>query len=88
MCIWAAFTIADTTAIRTKVLWCLGGFFCIWLINCIRVAVLMIALKNKWQTAQAMSHHDTFNIAAYALIMVLMFIYYKRNQKQFGGQTA
>jgi exosortase/archaeosortase family protein len=88
MSFWAAFALADTTPLRTKLKWCLGGLFSIWLINCVRVSLIMIAQKNKWQNLQMMTHHDTFNIAAYALIIFLMFIYYKKNKKQFGEQHS
>lgn len=85
MSFWAAFTLADTTPWRTKLYWCLGGLFSIWLINCMRVTLLMIAMKNKWQNINSLSHHDTFNVAAYALVIFLMFIYYKKNKMQLGS---
>jgi exosortase/archaeosortase family protein len=88
MSFWAAFALADTTPLRTKLGWCLGGLFSIWLINCIRVSLIMIAIKNNWKNIQMMTHHDTFNIAAYALIVLMMFIYYKKNKKQFGEQYS
>lgn len=84
MSFWAAFALADTTALRTKLLWCFGGLFCIWLINCIRVAILTVAIKNKWPIIGSYSHHDTFNIVAYGLVFVLMLAYYRKNKMQLG----
>lgn len=88
MSFWAAFALADTTKVKTKLVWCFGGLFCIWLINCIRVAFLVVAKENKWQEVLQLDQHDLFNAIAYALVILLMFIYYKKNQKAFGAQDA
>lgn len=84
MSFWAAFTLADTTLWRKKLWWCTGGLFCIWFINCMRVAVLVVAVKNDWPQIGTIRHHDTFNMAAYAFIFVLMFVYYRRNKSAMG----
>ena len=85
MSFWAAFALADTTPLRTKIYWCLGGIFCIWLINCFRVTLLLVAMHYKWnQLLPRLSHHDSFNIVAYGFVFLLMFVYYKKNKKQFG----
>jgi len=88
MSFWAAFAFADTTPWRKKIYWCLGGLFCIWFINCLRVALLLVAIKNKWPNFSTLSHHDTFNIAAYGLILLMMFVYYSHNKKDLGQATS
>ncbi|HUC82743.1 MAG TPA: exosortase/archaeosortase family protein [Flavisolibacter sp.] len=85
MSFWAAFALADTTPLKTKLWWCFGGLFCIWLINSLRVMVLMIAVKNDWQEIGTLRHHDTFNIVAYSFVFLLMFIYYTRNSRAFAA---
>lgn len=83
MSFWTAFIFADTTSFRKKLLWCLGGLFCIWLINCLRITLMLAALKNKWQILY-MDHHQLFNIFAYVFVFLLIIFYYKKNKKQFG----
>lgn len=83
MSFWAAFSLADTTSLKSKLWWCFGGLFCIWFINSLRVMILMIAVKNDWQEIGTLRHHDTFNIVAYGFIFLLMFIYYSKNKRKF-----
>jgi exosortase/archaeosortase family protein len=84
MSFWAAFALADTTNRRMKVYWVFGGLLCIWFINCIRVTILLIAVKNNWPSIGTLRHHDTFNIVAYSLVFLMMFVYYLKNKKNFG----
>lgn len=81
---WTAFAFADTTPLRTKLGWCLGGLFCIWFINCVRVGVLAVAIKRNWHEWKMMDHHDMFNVVAYGFVLLLMLVYYKRNKAHLG----
>lgn len=80
---WAAFIVADSTHPLKKIIWGVSGLVCIWFINCLRVALLITALKKRWQILY-MDHHTLFNICAYTLIFLLIFIYYRKNRKQLG----
>jgi exosortase/archaeosortase family protein len=84
MSFWAAFALADTTPLKTKLYWCLGGLFSIWVINCLRIALLVIAKQNKWQEMLNLDQHDLFNFIAYSFVFLLMFIYYKKNKRELG----
>ncbi len=81
MSFWTAFALADTTAWKSKLLWCSIGIACICFINSLRVMLLIIAMASKWPQVGAISHHDSFNAVGYAAIIALMFVYYKRNGK-------
>lgn len=81
---WAAFALADSTPLRKKLYWLFGGLFCIGFINSLRIAILTVAIKNHWGNIGTLRHHDTFNIAAYALIFLMMFVYYQKNKKELG----
>ena len=85
MSFWAAFVLADTTRFRTKLLWGVGGVFCIWLINCFRVGFLILATEKRWQHVLNLDQHDLFNILSYNLVLILMYVYYKKNYEQFGA---
>jgi exosortase/archaeosortase family protein len=84
MSVWVAFVLADSTSWKRKLLWCVAGIFALLLINSLRVTLLLIALKNRWNIhlldGYALTHHTLFNIVAYALIFLLMYAYYKRNK--------
>lgn len=82
---WAAFSLADTTPLRSKLLWCVGGLLTIWFINCARVALLIVAIYQDWQIIPRLKHHDTFNIVAYSFVFLLMYVYYNKNKKQLGA---
>ena len=77
MSFWTAFIIANKTSLTKKIYWLIGGCFIIWIINCVRVAVLLTALKNNWPISKYLDHHTTFNIISYILILALIFTYIK-----------
>jgi len=83
MSFWAAFALADTTPLRTKLRWLFTGLFSIWLINCLRVAILVIAKQSNWEGLLQLDQHDLFNNLAYTLVLLLMFVYYRKNKKTF-----
>ncbi|RYZ29934.1 MAG: exosortase/archaeosortase family protein [Chitinophagaceae bacterium] len=84
MSFWAAFALADTTPLKTKLYWCFGGLLSIWIINSLRIALLIIAKQNKWQEMLDLDQHDLFNFIAYGFVFLLMFIYYKKNKRELG----
>jgi exosortase/archaeosortase family protein len=92
MSFWVAFVLANKGKWQQKILWALGGCFCIWVINCFRVATLLMAIASKWNVNKYMNHHTMFNIFAYILILVLMYFYtqkllYKtQSHTNFSGQ--
>jgi len=77
MSFWTAFVIANKTSLSKKLYWLIGGCIIIWFINCIRVAVLLIALRNNWPISKYVDHHTTFNIISYILILAMIFVYIK-----------
>ena len=88
MSFWAAFVIANKTKFTKKVYWLIGGCIIIWLINCIRVAFLLTALRNNWPISKYVDHHTTFNIISYILILGLIFTYIKLNKTKVNPITS
>jgi exosortase/archaeosortase family protein len=78
MSLWTAFVIAYDGRVKRKILWALMGCFCIFLINCLRVSVLLIALAKKWNVNEYLDHHTMFNIVSYILIFLMMYLYTNR----------
>ena len=75
MSFWTAFILTNTGNWKKKSLWWLVGISSICLINCLRIALLLIALDRNWAQNGSLDHHDLFNLAAYTLIGTLMYSY-------------
>jgi exosortase/archaeosortase family protein len=81
MSFWAAFILADNKNLKRKLFWTFAGIIIIWLINCIRMVVLLSSMKNNWRALSSMDHHDVFNIISYILIGGLICFYYRITKK-------
>lgn len=78
MTFWLAFTLAHSIPWKKKVFWLSIGVLSIWIINCTRVAVIMIATIKNWNPSKYLNHHDIFNILSYILLIILMLIFIKK----------
>ncbi|MCY7421439.1 MAG: exosortase/archaeosortase family protein [Chitinophagaceae bacterium] len=74
MFFWIAYIAAGIKTIKHKIQWCLGGLAAIWLLNCLRVTVLMYSLENSWNIGQYVDAHDLFNYAAYSIILLFIWL--------------
>ena len=74
---WMAYIIADNNNWKRKLLWCLGGMITIWLINCMRVAFMLLAIEKNWELVITSDYHTAFNVIAYAFVFLQIFIYNK-----------
>ncbi|MBC7887075.1 MAG: exosortase/archaeosortase family protein [Ferruginibacter sp.] len=81
MSFWVAFVVANKESLKRKITWCAGGIICMWFINCWRVALLLIALENHWKLNSILDHHTLFNIVAYSLILIMIYLYTKDGKK-------
>ena len=75
MSFWGAFVLANKDSLFKKLSWLLIGWVSIWAINCMRVILLLTALKNNWPISPYFDHHTLFNIAAYGFIFLLIYVY-------------
>lgn len=81
MSFWGAFIFANKGTTKRKILWVLGGLSALWLINVIRIALILLAEHNHWSIPLGWDHHTWFNIFAYALIFAMIY-YYDRSVKK------
>jgi exosortase/archaeosortase family protein len=81
MSFWVAFIVAHNVATAKKVLWSLGGVLAIWVLNCFRIAILLISMQNSWRTNSYFDHHDIFNFVSYILIGLLIYRFYATTNK-------
>lgn len=85
---WTAFVWANNSNKTNRLVWWLLGLFSIWLINCVRVAILLIAVINHWQYNRYMDHHTLFNLCAYALIGGFIIMYTRQIEKKPGYNST
>ena len=77
MSFWTAFVIADKNQWKPKFLWCVGGLLAIWLINCLRVAFMLLAFEKDWKLVITTDYHTSFNVIAYGFVLLLIWLYYR-----------
>lgn len=81
MSFWAAFALAFAPSIRWGVKWLLLGWLFIWLVNTIRIALLVIATNKDWPMPFQVDHHTWFNLTVYLGIALLMYLYDRQLKK-------
>jgi exosortase/archaeosortase family protein len=72
---WAAFVIANKGTLTKKLKWLLAGWVSIWIINVLRISILIVAINKNWAMPLGWDHHTWFNIVAYLLIFILIYFY-------------
>ncbi|MBS4044379.1 MAG: exosortase/archaeosortase family protein [Chitinophagaceae bacterium] len=74
---WTAVALAYTTPIKRKLIWLFSGLAVIWIINVLRVAILLI-LFNTYKNPKGFEyHHEVFNTIAYIFVLVMIYFYLK-----------
>lgn len=72
---WIAFVAANKGAFLKKITWIIFGLLGLWLINVIRITLFLLAINRNWPMPLGLDHHTWFNIAAYGLIFVMIWLY-------------
>ncbi len=87
---WLAFVLAHKQNLKKKIAWAIGGTISLWLINVLRVTMLIIAHVQHWRVNTSIDHHTQFNIVAYALIFLMIRMYVKtsKNSKDETGNLS
>jgi exosortase/archaeosortase family protein len=80
MSFWAGFVLAHAIPWKKKLGWTLLGLVMIWIINCLRVSVILAASVNRWNANKYLDHHDMFNIFAYIIVFILIIIFIKKHE--------
>jgi|SRR5579875_1202892 len=78
---WIAFIVAGKNKLPNKLLWIALGVATIWMINSLRISVLLLASEKNWSVNKYINHHDLFNFFSYILLLLLMYIYYRSSKK-------
>jgi exosortase/archaeosortase family protein len=75
--LWIAFVAAHRYKISYKLKWVITGILIIFLINVLRIAVIVLSNYHKWFYLEHFNAHTSFNILAYAVILLMMFLFIK-----------
>ena len=77
---WVAFVCANRMELKHKIYWSLLGVLSIFLLNCLRVMIMMIAMVEKWTIAEYLgtNAHDLFNYLCYAALFGLVLIFFSK----------
>lgn len=88
MSFWAGFVLAHANPWKKKLYWTLLGLVVIWIINCFRVAIILMATVNDRNINRFIEHHTFFNMIAYLFIFILIILFLKRQGLQKTEQVA
>lgn len=86
---WLAFIFAHKMSFKRKLLFSIGGIVAMWLLNCVRIALLLYAVehnlkawKKSWKFIGDVNHHDLYNYACYIIIIGMVYLYYRKTSKK------
>jgi exosortase/archaeosortase family protein len=72
---WIAFVFANTGSWKRKLIWILSGVVLLWLINVLRISLVLIGINKHWKFPFGWDHHTWFNIVAYVSIFAMIWLY-------------
>ncbi len=77
MCFWVAYIFAASTSLMKKLRWFFFGLSLLWIINVIRIGLVLIATNKGWHFPFGLDHHAWFNIIAYLIIFIMIYFFEK-----------
>ena len=79
---WIAFIFANNGSFYKKIKWLVVGCSIIWLINVIRISLVLIATNQQWALPLTLEHHTLFNIIVYACIFLMIWLFQRSEKKE------
>lgn len=77
---WMAFIFANKVSFKKKIKWIFSGIIIIWIINVLRISLLLLAIEKNWHAFFSINNHTAFNIVAYAAIFTMIY-FFDRSEK-------
>lgn len=87
MSFWAAFVLANRGSFFFKLRWAFTGLIALFVLNFLRISLLLLADVRHWDTPFGIDHHTLFNFVAYGLIFWFMYLY-SRSRKNRTNLSA
>ena len=78
MAFWLAYVLAAKGNWKFKLGWTLLGWFSLWMINVLRIGLLLLAYNKGWGMPLGIDHHTWFNIVAYSAIFYMIYRFEKK----------
>jgi exosortase/archaeosortase family protein len=78
---WAAYVVANKIPLKQKIMWAVGGVLLLFIINDLRITLLLVAINKGWAMPLGIDHHTWFNIFAYLAIFIMIF-YFEKSQRR------
>lgn len=85
---WIAFIYANSGSFQKKMTWMLAGCFLIWLINVMRISLVLIAANLHWQIFMTMEQHTLYNIVTYICIFIMIWFFQRSGKKDLADVAA
>lgn len=79
---WLAFVFANTGSWKKKLAWMIGGAAVLYIINMVRISLVLLAASKGWKYPMGWDHHTWFNIAAYGGIFLMIWFYDKSGKER------
>jgi exosortase/archaeosortase family protein len=77
MSFWFAYVAANIASWKKKIIWIVGGLLFIWIINVVRISLVLLAGNRGWHFPFGWDHHTWFNIVAYLAIFAMIYFFEK-----------
>jgi exosortase/archaeosortase family protein len=85
---WLAFVFANYGSWKKKLLWMVGGATALYIINVLRMSLVALASHKRWAYPFGWDHHTWFNIVAYGMIFLMMWVYDKSQKPKVKSKKA
>lgn len=72
---WIAFVLAEQEKAKRKLFYLFTGILVVFLLNALRLTLLVLAANSNRDSAFVEHHHLAFNIAVYAAVLFMMYLY-------------
>jgi exosortase/archaeosortase family protein len=77
MSFWFAYVVSNIAALQKKIIWIVLGLFFLWIINVVRISLVLLAGNKGWHFPFGWDHHTWFNIVAYMAIFAMIYFFEK-----------
>ena len=74
---WIAFVFANNGSWKRKLGWMLSGALVLWIINVLRISLVLVSVNRNWKFPFGWDHHTWFNIVSYLAIFMMIWVYDK-----------
>lgn len=84
---WFSFILANQLSLKRKIKWIVGGLLMIWIINVVRICLMLVAVNQNWKSPFNFDNHTWFNIVAYLAIFTMMY-FFDAAQKRVAAKSV